>query len=95
MRINKIRDIVSDCLAENVNARNSDWVLYKDVCRKMGIKIADITVEQMCDNSRIFPSWESVTRARRKLQEMEMYLATEVVQKNRKVQERNYREEYA
>lgn len=90
----KIINVVEDCLAEDKSARNSDWILFRDVCKKLGINVESITVKEMCENSKMFPSFESVTRARRKLQEGGLYPATEVVQKGRVVRESEYRKMY-
>lgn len=93
MKVLKVIDIVEKCLKENDKARNSDWILYRDVCKKMNINISNISVEEMCNNINDFPAFESVSRARRKIQEYGLYPATDKVRKFRKLNEIAVREE--
>lgn len=90
----KMVDIVRNCLAESVRARNDDWVLYSSVCKKMDIDLSGVTVESLCNNSRDYPSFESVSRARRKVQSLGQYPATEIVQKGRKIRQQEYEDFY-
>lgn len=66
----KIADIVKDILQENEQARNSDKVLYYEVCKRLNVWALE---ERLGDFLLTFsdynlPQFESVGRARRKIQ---------------------------
>lgn len=92
----KLNKIVTKCLEEDVSARNSDWILFKDVCKKLKIDVANISVEEMCNhhNDLNFPSFESVRRTRQKIQESGKYKPNAEVQMFRNLQEERYRKEF-
>lgn len=66
----KVADIVKDILQENEQARNSDKLLYFEVCKRLNAWVLD---ERLGDFLLTFsdynlPQFESVGRARRKIQ---------------------------
>jgi len=97
MKLDKIKDIVLKCLKNDVNARNSDWILFNDVCTELKIDVSKITVEEMCrkHNDLGFPCFESVRRSRQKIQSEGLYKPDETVKKFRNEQEKAYRKEFA
>lgn len=93
--IKSVKEVVESCLKENEKARNSDWTLFNMVCQKYHIDTSKVSVQQMCENGKDFPSFESVTRCRRKFQESGKYLPSEEVDKFRTQQEFDFRKEFA
>jgi hypothetical protein len=70
-RIKKTEDIVLDVLENNIRARKDDFVLYGAVLRRLGV---DLKV-QLCEflanaKENKMPSFETVTRCRRHIQEL-------------------------
>lgn len=65
----KINDIVENILSNDERCRNSDLFLIIKVCHEFGLPLK-------IDWSRFneYPSFESITRVRRKLNEKNMYL---------------------
>lgn len=96
MKLKKLRPLVESVLAENVPARNSDWLLFKIVCEKLGIDVHNVSVEEMCNrhNDLNFPSFESVRRTRQKIQAEGMYKPSDDVKFYRNKQENEYRKEF-
>lgn len=94
MKLNKIKTIVEECLKNDVSARNSDWKLYEDVCKKLGIS-ENITLHEIVENSKSLPTFESVSRARRKAQETGLYPANNAVRLERNRNEFKFRKEFA
>lgn len=67
----KVADLVKDILQENEQARNSDKILFFEVCKRLNNSVLD---EKLGDvlltfNNFNLPAFESVGRARRKIQE--------------------------
>lgn len=70
-KIKKIEDLVLDTLEKNNRARKDDFVLYGAVLRRLGV---DLKV-QLCEflasaKENKMPSFETVTRCRRHIQEL-------------------------
>lgn len=68
-RLHKISNIVARVLTENPEARKDDFILINYVYDEMGIP-SNFDMRTMLKNHLIFglPSFESITRARRKEQ---------------------------
>lgn len=68
-KLDKIKNIVLRVLENNTEARKDDFVLFSLVCDEMGVP-SNFDLRTMLNNHRLFglPSWESVSRARRKIQ---------------------------
>lgn len=64
-----ISDIVKDILIDIPDTRNSDFSLYKEVCRKLNPVVMGMPFGTVmsCHKDLKIPSFESVTRARRKI----------------------------
>jgi hypothetical protein len=73
--------IVERVLERNLNARNSDKVLFLQVWEEMGFYLSDSQRQKFLS----LPSSESITRVRRKLQEQGRYPATERIKKTREL----------
>lgn len=82
-------------LLENPRTRDDDMYLYSVFLAKFNLVRPEETFYEvmLSAKSRGLPSYESITRARRKVQEMEEYLRGEK-RKARKEQEQKYREFY-
>lgn len=95
MELKKVSFVVEDCLKENKDARDSDWVLYETVCKKLGFDTEKTTLHQLVNARKLFPTFESVTRARRKLQSEGLYLPSENVDRKRFELQKEYIKNYA
>ena len=75
MELKKVEEYVRQALQENKLTRESDFVLYGAVLKRMGINIA-LPLAELFGNSKKYrlPAMESVSRARRKIQETEQDL---------------------
>ncbi|MFW5902401.1 MAG: hypothetical protein ACOCTT_00765 [archaeon] len=80
--VKSLRDTVKKVLREDERARNSDKWLVIMVLREMGFDIY-VDYHQMDD----MPSFESITRCRRKIQEKGKYLANDDVRNEREKNE--------
>ena len=69
-KLNQLKDIVTRILNEREDARKDDFVLFSYVLDEMGVPL-NFDMRTMLHNHVIFglPSFESITRARRKAQE--------------------------
>lgn len=69
--IYKVHEIVEGILETNIEARNSDMYLYYAVCRKINPIACSMPFDTIWPNYRRFglPNYDSVGRARRKIQE--------------------------
>ena len=92
-KLNKISNIVLRVLEENQEARKNDFVLYGYVCDKLGV-ITNFDFRTTLQNSFMFglPSFESITRARRKLQAQYPELKDSRTAKIRAEEQEEYRE---
>ena len=69
-RFNKLEPIVKEVLEEDVMAREDDFTLVVDVYSKMNEEVLDCSFSEVMLAHKILglPSFESITRCRRKLQ---------------------------
>lgn len=67
----KTHSLVKRILEENRNARNSDLVLYMEICRKVNNSALYLPLYEVLTNFKEYglPSFETVSRTRRKVQE--------------------------
>ena len=86
---------VRNILLEDPRTRDNDMLLYAVFCAKYNFVRPEETFYEVLTNSKEknLPSYESITRARRKVQEMEEYLCGKK-RGLRKEQEKNYRNFY-
>lgn len=99
MRFNDTTNVVKEILFDDKCSRNSNDVLYlrviQRICSDNGINADNMSVPMLFLNvyGLNIPSYESVVRTRRKLQECYPSLrATENVEAQRMVMEEKYRE---
>jgi hypothetical protein len=92
-------NLVKEILENNIQARNSDTYLYLQVIYRVGLlKGIDVNAMSVTDfllkRSKLgFPNYESVSRARRKLQAEHVELCgNESVEAQRIINEREFRE---
>lgn len=95
MKLSKIKELVSKCLAEDVSTRNSDWKLYVRVCQSLGLDVNSVTLSDIYEHTSIYPTFESVSRARRKFQADGLYEAEESVRNQRAGNTKEYIKEFA
>lgn len=95
----KITNLVKEILEENIQARNSDTYLYLQVIYKVGllkgINMNEMSVTDflMKRSSLNFPNYETVSRARRKLQaEHPELTSSKEVKAQKLINERVYRD---
>ena len=99
LKLIKISKLVHEILIDDERARNSDSYLYSKVLYKIGqlknidVNALSITYFMEHRNKLGFPSYETVSRARRKVQEKHPELAgTDDVETQRIINERVYRD---
>ena len=87
--------VVREILLENPKTRDDDMLLFGAFCAKFCLVDADETFYEVMTTAkeRGIPSYDSITRTRRKVQEVEPYLGGKK-RKNRKDEEVKYREFY-
>lgn len=83
----KVSRIVAKVLGEDPRARDDDKWLIVRVLREMGFKIY-VEYGEMPN----MPSWETITRCRRKYQELGQFKASAACQRNRKQREDDVKE---
>ena len=66
----KIESVVYDVLKDKPDTRSDDFLLYKAVCRFVCPRAGDVSLASALHYHRDLglPSWETVSRCRRKLQ---------------------------
>lgn len=72
----KTEDIVKQALEENPRARESDFILYGAVLKRIGVDLKNTTLYDFLAtaNQKGYPTFETCSRARRKLQEIDQRL---------------------
>ena len=90
----KLEDIVKPILEESNASRNDDFYLYYKVLEKLNPAVNDFTLSTVLisHNDLNMPSYESVSRVRRKLQSKYPELASERVKKRRMKEIETYKE---
>lgn len=72
MKIKRTEEIVLDCLINNVRSRKDDFILYGAVLKRLGIDLNTSLYTFLATAKSYFkaPSFETVTRCRRHIQEL-------------------------
>lgn len=93
--MNNYYNSVKAILLENPKTRDDDMLLYGAFCMKHNLIAPDANFYVVMANAKRWgvPSYESVTRARRKVQEQEPYLCGNR-RRERKAEAEVYREYY-
>lgn len=87
--LKKIKALVKKELENNPVTRKSDMLLYLGVCRRLGIAVSDSFDKLVFSNK--LPSYESVRRARQKLQAEFPTLKDDLTDERRKALIDDYR----
>lgn len=92
-KLDKIKNIVLRVLEKSTEARKDDFVLFSLVCDEMGVP-SNFDFRTMLNEHRLFglPSWESVSRARRKIQAEQPELKDAETAEIRADEEEKYKE---
>lgn len=92
-KLNQIKAIVGRVLEAHEEARKDDFVLFALVCDEMGVP-CNFDFRTMLREHKLFglPSWESVSRARRKIQAEYRALTDAKTVEKRKEEEAKYKE---
>ncbi len=93
--VKKVESVVKFILEENKEARDDDFLLVALACRRMCPGVMGETFTSVLANHKDYklPSFESITRARRKLQAANENLrSSERVRRIRSEEEEEYRE---
>lgn len=71
MKVKNTEQYVLDALKGNIRAREDDFILYGVVLKKLGYDLKNTNLYEFLANAKTSntPSFETVTRCRRKLQE--------------------------
>ena len=91
-KLKMVEPLVEEALINNQACRGDNFILYLEVLKKY-ISL-DLSIKDVFLNHKALgiPSLESITRARRKLQERNPELKDEEVAKVREEEEEEYRE---
>lgn len=90
--IGKTEAMVEQLLEQNEATRNSDYYLFAVICTNIIRKpVSQISLMDVANNKHI-PKYETVTRARRKVQERRPELCSERAKAARNAQERIFKE---
>ena len=70
-RLKKIEDVVLKALEENKKAREDDFILYGAVLKRLGIDLKNTSLYDFLAKAKEnkMPTFETCSRARRKIQE--------------------------
>lgn len=95
--LKRIKDMVEIILKDTPRARDDDYILIKEVYRRFCGVTKENGFFEVMDLHRGLPSFESITRARRKLQaEMPLvYGSNGITRKMRADMEKEYIKEFA
>lgn len=95
MRVNQLEPLVLKALLSDDRCKKDDFILYLSVVEQMGVD-TNITIHSALKNHNLFklPSFESVSRCRRKLQERDVSLKSDEAVRIREKERREF-EDYA
>lgn len=92
-KLKKTEDIVLDILEANIRARKDDFVLYGAVLKRLGVDLRQSLAEFLASAKQSkMPSFETVTRCRRHIQELRLDLTDSKVAIAREENEERFRE---
>ncbi len=97
MTVNKLttqQQQVQMILENSTAARNSDLILFAEYLKQYKPELCDLPLVHVLEHSRLYglPSYESITRCRRKAQQERPELAGEKAKAKRREQEVIYRQ---
>lgn len=93
-RLQTIENVVLEILENSKAAREDDYVLMWLVCQKVKPELCEKPFADVMYHHKAMglPNWESVTRARRKIQEKRPDLLSPEKARKRREEEERYRE---
>ena len=94
-RLKKIEDVVLKALEENKKAREDDFILYGAVLKRLGVDLKTTTLYDFLATAteNKMPTFETCSRARRKIQEYRQDLVdtkTAVIREERQEKVKNW-----
>lgn len=95
MRVSQLEPIVERCLVSDERCRKDDFILYLSVIEQYGLDTT-MSIHSALNNHSLLklPSFESVSRCRRKIQERDVSLKDDDTAKMRERERQEY-EDYA
>lgn len=95
MRVNQLENAVLNCLVNDDRCKKDDFILYLSVIEAYGLDTT-MSIHSALKNHSVLklPSFESVSRCRRKLQERDVSLKDDDTAKMRERERQEY-EDYA
>lgn len=92
MDLKKIEDVVLCVLERNERARSDDFILYGSVLKQLGVPLG-LTLRDFLSTAKEckYPSFESVSRARRHIYEYRKDLKNEKVSEYREYKTKEYK----
>ena len=95
MRVSQLDPIVERCLVSDERCRKDDFILYLSVIEQYGLDTT-MSIHSALNNHSLLklPSFESVSRCRRKLQERDVSLKSDEAVRIREKERREF-EDYA
>ena len=92
--IKNTEDYVLDALERNLKARQDDFILYGAVLKRLGIDLRNTSVYDLLANAKQWklPSFETVTRCRRHIQELRQDLSDDKTAVAREQKIEDYKE---
>lgn len=95
MEKNKTFDLVKSILENDPDTRDDDFALIYEVAEHYGLEDCSFGYALKCWKTERMPSFEAITRARRKVQELNPSLCSEErIAEMRRKQEREYHDFY-
>ena len=91
MRVNQLEPIVLKCLVSDDRCKKDDFILYLSVIEQYGLDTT-MSIHSALKNHSLLklPSFESVSRCRRKLQERDISLKDDATVKMREREQQDY-----
>lgn len=91
-KLKTMEKVVLQILEEKPATRKDDYVLMLEVCNKLcpDVLYHEFRTALYCHNALKIPSWETVSRCRRKVQEKYPYLKDENIAVIREAEEKEY-----
>lgn len=90
----KIESVVKDILTALPATRSDDYLLYKEMCNRVCPQAGALSLSEALLHHKALgmPSWETVSRCRRKIQERSPDLRDPATAKVRAEEEKEYKE---
>ncbi len=89
----KIESVVKNILTDVPATRTDDYLLYREICNRVCPRAGALPLTTALENHKALgmPSWETVSRCRRKIQERSPELRDPATAKVRAEEEKQYK----